>query len=125
MYTILLIEDNAQTARMVQKVLETADMTVHYAPNGMTGLGLAQEYAFDLILLDIHLPDLDGKVVAANLRGNVAPIIAFSADDSPRSRKMAAAFGCHNFIAKPINTRLFPTQITEMIAHHREAGEHA
>jgi DNA-binding response OmpR family regulator len=119
MSTILLIEDDRNTARMVSKVLEPHGFIVHHAANGLAGLRLAREVNPDLILADMDLPDLEGKVVVMKLRGaaesSTIPIVAFTAENSARAKRLALAFGCTDFISKPIDTRAFPTQIAQII----------
>ncbi len=78
--------------------------------------------SFDLVLLDLDLPDLDGKVVATTLRARPAlqkvPIIAVSAQDQPTTQRLVQAYGCNGFIPKPIDTRTFPDQITAFLDRH-------
>ena len=113
MTDILLIEDDMKCARMVEKVLEPHGFTVYHAVNGLTGLQLARQANFALILLDMDLPDLDGKVVCVQLRGTnkAVPIVAFTAENGAKAKRMALAFGCNHFISKPIDTRAFPQQL--------------
>ncbi|MEP7288051.1 MAG: response regulator [Chloroflexota bacterium] len=120
MAIILLIEDNKDTARMVSKILEPHGHTVEHAPNGLEGLKMAREIHADLILCDMDLPDLEGKVVVNQLRAlsNVGhiPIVAFTAENSARAKRLALMFGCNDFISKPIDTRTFPELIEQLIA---------
>jgi DNA-binding response OmpR family regulator len=113
MTDILLIEDDAKCARMVEKILEPHGFRVHHAANGLTGLQLARQSEFALILLDMDLPDLDGKVVCVQLRGTnkAIPIVAFTAENGAKAKRIALAFGCNHFISKPIDTRAFPQQL--------------
>jgi two-component system cell cycle response regulator DivK len=119
MFTLLLIEDDLRYAKMVEKILHPHDFVIHHAPTGLKGLQLAREVHPDIILVDINLPDLDGKVVALQLRNSTAlkyvPVVAFTAEDSDRARRLAHGFGCDGFISKSIDTRTFPQQITEFI----------
>jgi two-component system cell cycle response regulator DivK len=116
--TILLIEDNKECARMVHKIMEARGHILFHAPTGLVGLKMARAVTPDLILLDMDLPDLDGKVVVNQLRATAGfvtlPIIAFTADNSPRAKRMALAFGCNDFISKPIDTRTFPEQVERL-----------
>ena len=80
---ILLIEDDMKFARVVEKVLGAKGYEVVHAPTALEGLHLAEECQIKLVLLDIDLPDLDGKVVATMLRARPCmkkvPIIAVTA----------------------------------------------
>lgn len=128
MVTLLLIEDDHNTARMVAKVLSPHGFEVHHAPNGLTGLRLAREINPEIILVDMDLPDLEGKVVVSRLRGAPdsarLPIVAFTAECSARAKRLALAFGCDAFISKPIDTRTFPEQLREVMTKHREGNTH-
>ena len=96
MVTLLLIEDDHNTARMVAKVLAPHGFEVHHAPNGLTGMRLAREVSPEIILVDMDLPDLEGKVVVSRLRGvhesAHLPIVAFTAECSARAKRLALAF---------------------------------
>jgi DNA-binding response OmpR family regulator len=102
---------------------------VHHAPNGLTGLRLARELRPALILVDMDLPDLEGKVVVAQLRGiselSGTPVVAFTAENSARAKRLALAFGCVDFISKPIDTRAFPSQLTQIIERSKGIIAHA
>ncbi len=128
MVTLLLIEDDHNAARMVAKVLTPHGFEVHHAPNGLNGLRLAREINPDVILVDMDLPDLEGKVVVSRLRGSAEaarlPIVAFTAECSARAKRLALAFGCDAFISKPIDTRTFPDQIRAIIEHNKEGNTH-
>lgn len=128
MVTLLLIEDDHNTARMVAKVLAPHGFEVHHAPNGLTGLRLARAVNPEIILVDMDLPDLEGKVIASQLRGSPEsarlPIVAFTAENSARAKRLALAFGCDAFISKPIDTRTFPDQLREIITRKKEGQAH-
>lgn len=109
---VLLIEDNPDTARMVEKVLAPHGHTVLWANTGLGGLKMARTSSPSLVLVDLDLPDIDGKVIVNQLRALPyyahLPIVAFTADNAPRAKRMALAFGCDDLINKPIDTRAFP-----------------
>ncbi|MBN1679132.1 MAG: response regulator [Anaerolineae bacterium] len=115
MVTILIIDDDAQYVRLVKKLLGAHGHTVLSAGTALSGLKLAEGETIDLVLLDMDLPDLDGKVVATTLRTRPGmrnvPIVAVTAQMDGTARRLALAFGCDGFISKPIDTRLFSDQI--------------
>lgn len=119
MATILLIEDDIVAARMVMKVLSNRGYTVEHATNGMEGLAQARELQPQLVLVDLGLPDLDGKVVALQLshmlQKGTSVICAFTAESGAKAKRLALAYGCQHFISKPIDTREFPNQIAELL----------
>src|SRR5262245_53537624 len=101
MGTILLIEDNRDCARMVNKIIEPSGHSVIHAATALDGLKMARTVHPDLILLDMDLPDLEGKVVVNQLRVDPefrrVPIVAFTSENSSRAKRMALAFGCTDF----------------------------
>ena len=120
MAVILTIEDDPKFARLAAKILRASGHTVLHAGTALDGLRLAENAAIDIVLLDMDLPDLDGKVAAASLRtrlgGRRVPIVAVTARDDGVARRLAIGFGCDGFIAKPIDTRAFPTQVVAYLS---------
>ena len=119
MTTILLIEDDIVAARLVQKVLGKTGYTLHHASTGLDGLAMAHELQPDLVLVDLGLPDLDGKVVALQmshfLSARSSMIVAFTAENGSKAKRLALAYGCQDYITKPIDTRAFPETIAQLI----------
>lgn len=119
MTALLLIEDNADAARMVRKALALSCYEVHHAPTGLDGLKLARTVLPDVVLVDMNLPDLEGKAIVVQLRRSIltptAAVIAFTAEDDARTRRVTRALGCDGLIGKPIDTRIFVEQITQII----------
>jgi two-component system cell cycle response regulator DivK len=112
---ILMIDDDLNFARLLEKVLSARGHTMTHAADAMTGLQLVENAGVDLVVLDIDLPDLDGKVVAMTLRARPRvrsiPIVAVTAQSDATTRRLVLAFGCDDFVSKPIDTRTFVTQL--------------
>ncbi len=102
---LLLVEDDPQSASLVIRLFEGLGYDVTHTPSGLQGLWLAQRKAFNAILLDFNLPDLDGSQICLVLRPllKTTPIIALTAQDDSVSRKKARLFGFTAFVAKPWN----------------------
>lgn len=121
MSLVLLIEDDVKTARLVEKVLVGEDFKVVHAATGLDGLRHARAmiHDVDLILVDMDLPDLEGKVIVVQLRGIFSgrkiPVVAFTAHDDARARRLALAVGCDDYLVKPIDTRTFAATIKGFI----------
>jgi signal transduction histidine kinase len=117
--TILHIEDDPNSLLLVRRLLHAAGNKVIETSSGLEGARLAGEHRPDLVLLDINIPDLDGYEVALLLRGRIpnTPIVAVTAEGD---RAHSLAIGCHGFLAKPIDVRQFPRQISMYLAGHRE-----
>lgn len=120
-HTILLIEDNEQNRYLATFLLEKRGYRIVCAPDGPTGIALAQTLAADLILLDIQLPGMDGYAVARALRGFPAlrdtPIIAVTSYAMVGDREKSLAAGCNGYIEKPINPETFVGEITRFDPH--------
>ncbi len=117
--TIVYIEDDTASRLLVQRVLGSRGYDVHVASNGLDGIALARDKQPQLILMDINLPDMDGREITTRLRGlphfaNI-PIVALTANISPGNRELALAAGCTGFLTKPINVSEFPQQVKDFL----------
>jgi DNA-binding response OmpR family regulator len=115
MTKILMIEDIADNATLVKRVLVSQGYEVYWAETAEIGLEMAEKYAPDLILLDLGLPDIDGQTLMGYLRQievvEQTPIIALTAWPVETARMMVTAYGCNDYISKPIDVREFITKI--------------
>ena len=108
--TLLYIEDNVANVRLLERILERRPGTrLLTAGQGRLGLDLARQHRPDLILLDLHLPDLDGAEALARLRADPAtreiPVVILSADATPGSAEQLLAAGASHYLTKPIDVR--------------------
>jgi CheY-like chemotaxis protein len=112
---VVVIEDNVQSARLVTKLLERAEIKVTLAETGESGLEAVFEQRPDLVLVDLGLPDIDGQTVVGVIRQQTGfetmRVIAFTAWPPETAQEMAKAYGCDGVISKPIDTRTFVEQI--------------
>ncbi len=117
--TIVYIEDDTASRLLVQRVLGSRGYDVHVASNGLDGIALARDKNPQLILMDINLPDMDGREITTRLRGLPhfadIPIVALTANISPGNRELALAAGCTGFLTKPINVAEFPKQVKDFL----------
>jgi two-component system, cell cycle response regulator DivK len=115
MPNILLIEDIADNAALVQRVLNPQGYTIRWAATAEAGLSLAEQEIPQLILLDLGLPDIDGQTLVGYLRDlpglAEVPIIAVTAWPEETARMMVTAYGCNGYISKPIDIRAFIAMI--------------
>jgi two-component system cell cycle response regulator DivK len=115
MRTILLIEDYADSARLVLRALRPYGYRLLHAPDGESGLLMAIEEKPDLILLDLGLPDLEGQTLATFFKSTPElakiPLVAVTAWPPHTAEEMARAYGCNGYISKPISPKKFPSQI--------------
>jgi CheY-like chemotaxis protein len=122
---VLYIEDNRSNVRLMERVLERRPgVRLCHAPDGLTGMQVAQTQRPDLIFLDLHLPDLSGEEVLnrlgqdAGLRG--IPVAVLTADaNADQSRRLKAA-GAVAYITKPLEIREVLRLIDDRL--HRRGG---
>ena len=116
---VLYIEDDQASRRLVQRVLGSSGYEVFLASDGIEGATLAQEMQPNLILMDINLPHLDGRVLTTRLRSSESfreiPIVALTANNSSDNKKLALAAGCTGFLSKPIDVDEFPNQVNSYL----------
>jgi two-component system, OmpR family, copper resistance phosphate regulon response regulator CusR len=100
---ILIIEDEVKTSRFLRKGLSEAGYVVDVAADGVEGLHMALEVDFDLIILDIMLPVLDGWQVLARLReaGRKALVLVLTALDAVHHRVQGFEMGADDYLIKP------------------------
>lgn len=103
MAKILIVEDEHQLARFIQLELEHEDYSTTVSGDGREGLTLAESGEFDLILLDIMLPGLNGLEVLRRLRKaeNNVPVIMLTARDSVMDKVSGLDMGADDYITKP------------------------
>jgi CheY-like chemotaxis protein len=108
MTKILIVEDMADNAELVRRILSARGYEVSHALDAETGLQMALSQIPDLILLDLGLPDHDGLTLAGWLRAEVSlskvPIVAYTAWPPETARQMAETYGCNGYIGKPIGS---------------------
>jgi two-component system copper resistance phosphate regulon response regulator CusR len=100
---ILLIEDEKKTAAFLAKGLREAEYSVEIADDGERGLEAAQASRFDLLIVDVMLPKLDGWQVVERLRksGATTPILFLTARDSVPDRVKGLELGADDYLVKP------------------------
>ncbi|MFB2937117.1 response regulator [Aerosakkonemataceae cyanobacterium BLCC-F154] len=102
---ILLVEDDSLTSSALAETLTTHHYTVNLATDGVVAKDLALEFEYDLILLDIVIPKLDGISVCQQLRasGYQNPILLLTAKDSSTDRVMGLDAGADDYVVKPFD----------------------
>jgi CheY-like chemotaxis protein len=104
---ILLVEDNCDISKMLTRRLAKRNLEVLLAGNGVEACTVAQQERPDLILMDMHLPVLDGWEATRRLKASAAtrtiPIIALTADAMSGDREKSLAAGCDDYETKPID----------------------
>ena len=102
---ILIVDDGIANRRLFKLILEKAGCTVEEAENGQQGVEKATEGPFDVVLMDMQMPVMDGYQATAALRkaGYQKPIVALTANAMTGDRELCISAGCDDFLAKPVN----------------------
>ena len=120
---ILIIEDNPLNMKLFRDLLRAQGYQVLEASDGLAGLDLARAEAPDLILLDIHLPDVSGLEVAVKLKADRRtrniPILVVTASLLPEAEQSALSSGCDGFLRKPIAISEFRTTVASLLQDRR------
>jgi CheY-like chemotaxis protein len=110
--TILYIEDNLSNVTLVEQILaERPEIELITAMQGHAGIDIARRQSPDLILLDLHLPDLPGSEVLAQLKAEEAtrhiPVVVISADATARQIERLIDAGAREYLTKPLDVAKF------------------
>ncbi len=105
---VLVVDDNVTNIQVLVSVLERAGLhNIISATSGRTGLDLARDTELDLVLLDLHMPQMDGYAVLEELGTTVAssylPVLVLTADNTQEAVHRALALGARDFLVKPFD----------------------
>jgi two-component system cell cycle response regulator CtrA len=102
---VLLVEDDPSTAKSIELMLSHANLNVYSTDLGEEGIDLAKLYNYDLILLDINLPDMNGHEVLRQLRLSriETPILILSGEDGTESKLKGFGLGADDYMTKPFH----------------------
>jgi two-component system cell cycle response regulator DivK len=118
---ILYVEDNDDNVYMLKNRLSRAGFTVVVATNGARGVAMASSEQPDLILMDLTLPDIDGKEVTRRIKADPAtkriPVIALTANAMAGDKEEALAAGCDDFDTKPVGMPRLLEKIAALKPH--------
>lgn len=119
---VMVIEDNEQNMYMITYLLESYSYEVIQSFNGIDGIKKAKEAKPDIILLDIHLPEMDGYNIAREIKRNEElmniPIIAVTAYAMMGDKEKAIDAGAIGYIEKPIDPDTFVSQMEAFLPPH-------
>lgn len=120
MARVLVVEDNAANMKLTSLLLRSAGHAVLCAVDAETGLTLARAEQPDLILMDLHLPGMDGLAATAVLKQDPAtaaiPVIALTALAMKADREKSQLAGCDGYIAKPLRYKELYAAIDALLA---------
>jgi two-component system, cell cycle response regulator DivK len=112
---VLIVDDNATNLKLARDVLLAAGFRTLEAATGSEGIALAGEQLPDVILMDIRLPDMDGRDAARKLadgaRTSAIPVVAFTSLALDRDAAWLREAGFSGYLEKPISVQEFPDQV--------------
>ncbi|WP_093972223.1 response regulator transcription factor CtrA [Boseongicola aestuarii] len=114
---VLLVEDDPTTSRSIEMMLTHANLNVYATDLGEEGIDLAKLYDYDLILLDLNLPDMEGHEVLRQLRmARVdTPILILTGSDDTENKIKSFGFGTDDYLTKPFHREELVARIHAII----------
>lgn len=114
---ILIADDNEHNRYIARFLLEDAGHEIEQAENGIDAVELAQKGNFDLVLMDIQMPGMDGIQATKKLKaeGFSIPIVALTAKAMRGDREEILAAGCDGYISKPFEVDAFVAEVEAYI----------
>jgi len=104
---VLLVEDHDLNQFWATKILEEYEMKVSLANNGVEAVERVKQYQYDIILMDMHMPEMDGleatKIIRKDLK-STTPIIALTANSITQDREECIKVGMNDFLSKPFES---------------------
>jgi len=126
LYRILVVEDNEVNRKFVDILLKRMGYLTYFAENGRIAINRIQKQRFDLVLMDLHMPVMNGVEATRAIRALAhpaakIPIIALTADVMNDAHKDALAAGVNDFVTKPVHM----SRLHNVIRQHLEPGSEA
>lgn len=116
--TILYVDDEPSSQALVSILLDRAEFRVEVANNGIEGLKMALERPYDLILMDLAMPGMDGfettRRLKQTVRYNAVPIVAVTGLSEPADLRRAFKAGVCDYVTKPFNRN----QLLDLVYKH-------
>lgn len=127
---LLVVDDHDINRRAVQLILEPLGCDILTAANGMIALDLCAEAAFDVIFMDVRMPELDGRETTRRLRAGDGPnartpVIAVTADTAPEDVALCQAAGMAYFVSKPLTPAALISALQHVLDDAAQASESA
>ncbi len=125
MFHILVVDDDKNTRRLIQAVLEADGYTVLTACDGEQALALMDTEHVDLVVLDVMMPNMDGYEFTRELRqsNSELPILMVSAKQLPADRKQGFLVGTDDYMTKPVDTEEMLLRIRALLRRARIVSE--
>lgn len=130
---VLVVDDHAINRRAIQLILQSLDCEIAMAEDGLAALEACERAQFDVVFMDVRMPELDGRETTRRLRAGgglnaAVPVIAVTADTAPEDIAACTAAGMNYFVSKPLTPGSLLgalSQVLEEAAAAAEAAESA
>jgi CheY-like chemotaxis protein/HPt (histidine-containing phosphotransfer) domain-containing protein len=125
-FRVLVVDDNAVNRRVVRRMIEKAGGRVEEADGGEVAVRLCREHAFELVLMDVQMPEMDGYQATAAIRaddarrGTHTPIVALTANALPEDRAHCLASGMDEHLGKPVRSPDLIRALAKWTRHTKE-----
>lgn len=120
MQHILMVDDDPLMGELAKGFLSGPEAEVHVALSGEEAVRVMQSRRFDLVITDIDMGKLDGLSLIRQIRSSAAhaavPVLVVSGRKDLHAIDMARSLGASSFVSKPVNWRLLPYKVREMLA---------
>ena len=122
---VLVVDDGATNRKLIRLLLERRGAKVLMAEDGAIALQMAEQHEFDVILMDMQMPVMDGYTAASELRrsGFTRPIVALTAHAMKGDREKCEQAGCSDYLSKPIDADTLIAKVARLAATHTRAED--
>lgn len=120
---VLLVEDSLDNQLLFKIILDKAGMNVDLATNGSEGIRMAKAGSYDVVLMDMQMPILDGFTAIKHLRGHgfQAPIIGITAHGMVEDRRRILSLGCNAHLTKPVDSKSLVETIWKVLSQKKNS----
>jgi CheY-like chemotaxis protein len=114
---VLVVEDNKINQMITKKMLENKEIACELIDNGEDAIEMIRNNGYDLVLMDVHLPGINGTIATERIRefNKKLPIIALTAISLNENREMLLSFGMNDVVTKPFNPDNFYKVIAQQL----------
>jgi len=118
--TVVVVDDNETNLTLFRRILaRRPGLDVLYEPDGRRGLDLVRQRNPDLLLLDLHLPTMDGETVVREIRSDpttaATPVVLISGDANAQTKRRLREAGATDYLEKPLNVQALLDAINSLL----------